>query len=148
LDKAATVDEAVGLLRQYNIYFSGGIECHFLIADASGKSLIVEYYDGGLQTVMTDEAYQIASNFIAYNEVNIGEGFDEFERYDAVKGAIDSNGGCLDKEQAVAILAEVGVFSESRDKLQWSVVYNLTELDGVIFAHRNTDNLINFELKP
>ncbi|MEM5769830.1 MAG: linear amide C-N hydrolase, partial [Bacillota bacterium] len=31
LDKAATVDEALELLNQYNIYFSGGIDCHFLI---------------------------------------------------------------------------------------------------------------------
>ena len=29
LDKAATVEEAVDLLKQYNIYFSGGIECHY-----------------------------------------------------------------------------------------------------------------------
>ena len=88
LDKAATVDEAVELLSQYNIYFSGDVDCHYLIADAAGKSVIVEYWDGGLQIVETDEAFQIASNFIAYNGLDIGEGYDEFIRYNTVKQSI------------------------------------------------------------
>jgi hypothetical protein len=145
LDKAANIDEAVALLRQYNIYFSGGIDCHFLIADASGKSVLVEYYDGGLQTVTTDENYQIASNFIAYNGVNIGEGFSEFERYDTVKAAIE-NKGFLTEEQTIALLAETGVCDGNTDKLQWSVIYNLTTGNGTIFAHRNIDNMVDFHL--
>jgi len=148
LDKAATVDEAVDLLRQYNIYFSGEIDCHFLIADASGDSVLVEYYDDDLQVVTTSENYQIASNFIAYNDLNIGEGFDEFERYDKVKTAIVSNNGTLSEEQSIALLAEIGVIADDEDRLQWSVVYNLSSLSGVIFANRNTDNLIEFELRP
>jgi hypothetical protein len=145
LDKAANIDEAVALLRQYNIYFSGGIDCHFLIADASGKSVLVEYYDGQLQTTTTEENYQIASNFIAYNGVNIGEGFDEFERYDKVKAAIEINDS-LSEAQAKKLLAEVGVRDGNTDKLQWSVLYNLTTGNGAIFAHRNADNKVNFHL--
>ena len=38
------------------------------------KHWLYYYNRGGLQTVTTDEAYQIASNFIAYNGLNIGEG--------------------------------------------------------------------------
>ena len=84
LDNAATVEEAVELLRNNNIYFSRDIECHYLIADASGHSVIVEFYDSELQVVEPENDYQIASNFIAYNGLNIGEGFTEFERYDVV----------------------------------------------------------------
>ena len=147
LDKASNVDEAVKLLKQYNIYFSGDVDCHFLIADASGKSVLVEYCDGALQTVTSDEEYQIASNFIAYNGLNIGEGFTEFDRYDTVKAAIEDNGGTLSEEQAIALLAKVGVVSEGVDKLQWSVIYNLTTGEGKIFAHRNTNNIIEFNLQ-
>ena len=145
LDKAATVDEAVALLKQYNIYFSGGINCHFLIADSSGKSVLVEYYGNELQVVTTDKPYQIATNFIAYNGLNIGEGFDEFERYEKVKTAIAVN-GFLTEEQTIALLAEVGVMNGDEDKLQWTVIYNLSKLDGVIFAHRNTEKLNYFRL--
>lgn len=146
LDKAATVDEAVELLRQYNIYFSGDVDCHFLIADKSGKSVLVEYYDGKLQTVTTDKDYQIATNFIAYDGLNIGEGYTEFDRYDAVEKAITDNGGKLTEQQAVKLLTEVGCYDEGEDILQWSVVYNLSELDGTIFAHRNDENSFKFSL--
>ncbi len=146
LDRAATVEEAVELLKNYNIYFSGDITCHYLIADASGKSVIVEFWDGALQTVTTEDPYQIASNFIAYQGLNFGEGYTEFERYDAVKEAIQANNGALSAEQAVTLLKQVGIRDGQEDKLQWSVVYNLSTLEGTMFAHRNTDNLIGFSI--
>lgn len=148
LDKAASVDEAVELLKQYNIYFSADVTCHYLIADSSGASVIVEYYDGALRTVKTDENYQIASNFIAYNGLNIGEGGTEFDRYETAQKTIRANNGCLDKEKAIYLLTDIGVINDKHeDKLQWSVVYDLTKGDGTIFAHRNLDNQVNFKLE-
>ena len=146
LDRAATIEEAVGLLKQYNIYFSGGIECHYLIAHASGHSVILEYIDRELQIVETEADYQIASNFIAYEGRNIGEGFTEFERYNQVQNAIEANAGALETAQAVQLLADVGVFDGDTDKLQWSVLYNLTTGDGEIFANRKTDHRTKFHL--
>ncbi len=146
LDKAATVEEAIELLKQYNIYFSGGIECHYLIADASGHSVIVEYVNQELCVVESETEYQIASNFIAYNGLNIGEGFTEFERYDRVQNAIEENKGILEVSGAIQLLADVGVFDGDIDKLQWSVLYNLTTGKGGIFANRKTNNIIEFNL--
>lgn len=146
LDKAATVEEAIELLKQYNIYFSGGIECHYLIADASGHSVIVEYVNQELCVVESETEYQIASNFIAYNGLNIGEGFTEFERYDRVQNAIEENNGMLEVSGAIQLLADVGVFDGDIDKLQWSVLYNLTTGKGGIFANRKTSNIIEFSL--
>jgi len=145
LDKAATVDEAIALLQHYNIYFSDGIDCHFLIGDARGNSALVEYYDNGMQIVTTNQPYQIASNFIAYNGINIGDA-DDFQRYDTVKEALDHNGGRFSVTQAVDILAEVGIIDRNEDILQWSVVYNLSARNGVMFAHRKINNLIDFQL--
>lgn len=147
LDKAVNVDEAVELLKQYNIYFSGDIYCHYLIADATGRSVIVEYYDGELRVVETDTDYQIASNFIAYNGLNIGEGYTEFDRYNTVKAAIESNGNKLSEEQAISLLEQVGIREGDTDHLQWSVLYNLTTGEGEIFAHRNTSNKFQFSLQ-
>ena len=146
LDRASTVEEAVALLEQYNIYFSGDIECHYFIADASGHSVIVEYFDQNLQVVEAAAEYQIASNFIAYNGLNIGEGYTEFERYGKVQNVIEANGYTLDESKAIRLLADIGVLDGDTDKLQWSVLYNLTTGNGEIFAHRNTDNIIGFHL--
>jgi len=148
LDKAANINEAITLLKRYNIYFSEEVGCHYLIADASGKSVLVEFWDGKLQTVTNNNNYQIASNFVAYNNLNIGEGYDEFERYDQVKQAIERNNGTLTNSHAVETLTKIGVYGDNgEDKLQWSVLYNLTDLSGVIFAHRKSDNQIYFQLR-
>ncbi len=146
LDYAATVDEAVELLRNYNIYFSADVNCHYLIADATGKSVIVEYWDGTLQTVEPESDYQVASNFVAYNGLNIGEGFTEFDRYNEVVQCIESNDGKLNEQQAIDLLREIGIYDGDTDKLQWSVVYNLTTLEGKVFAHRHTENIQSFML--
>lgn len=61
LDNASNVDEAIELLRKYNIYFSGDVYCHYLIADSTGKSVIIEYYDNEIQVIETDKEYQVAS---------------------------------------------------------------------------------------
>jgi len=147
LDKAESVDEAIELLKQYNIYFSGNVVCHFLIADATGKSVIIEYYDGGLQVVESDKDYQIASNFIAYNEVNIGEGFTEFERYDVVEKVLAENNNMVSMDVCEGLLNEIGVEYEGVDKLQWSVGYNLTKKSGRIWPHRNSVDAWNFEIE-
>jgi hypothetical protein len=134
------------MMKQYNIYFSAGVCCHFLIADASGSSVLVEYWDGELQAVTTMEDFHVASNFIAYNGLNIGEGFNEMERYETVKNRIKENGGYLLQQQAINLLTEVGIYYNGMDKLQWTVIYNLTTLEGIIFAHRNINNIHTFSL--
>lgn len=146
LDKAASVDEAVELLRNYNIYFSGDVTCHFLIADATGKSVIVEYYDNGLQVVESDTDYQIASNFIAYHGLNIGEGYTEFDRYDAVEKALQNN-NTVTLEDCEKLLNTIGIYDGETDKLQWSVVYNLTDKTGRIWPYRDTGEAWYFTIK-
>lgn len=145
LDRAATVDQAVELLDHFNIYFSGGISCHYLISDASGKSVIVEYCDGEMRETEGSGNYQIASNFIAYN--NLGEGGSEFIRYDAVEKKLGPAGGVISEYDAMGLLQSVGVIWEGEDKLQWSVVYNQTDLTGEICAHRNMGGIYSFSLK-
>jgi len=153
LDKAATTDEAIALLRQHNIYFAQDIYCQFLIADASGKSAIINYWENDLKVTTVDTPYQIAANFIPYNGLNIPMGKEssaaaftgfEFERYNTAKAAIEAGGGVLSEEQAVDVLAQVGC---QNGGLQWSVIYNLTTLEGIIFAGKNKGNLISFNLQ-
>lgn len=142
LDKAATTEEAIELMGQYNMYFSGDVECHYLVADRSGASAIVEYFQGEVCVTKSDKTYQIASNFITYDGVNIGEGYNEFERYDAVEATILENNEALSEAEAMELLAEIGIVDEGVDKLQWSVIYNLTTGEVSWFAHRNTNNVI------
>ncbi|MGI5850307.1 MAG: hypothetical protein ACOX8Q_09665 [Christensenellales bacterium] len=51
-----------------------------------------------LQAIITHDEYQIASNFIAFNDLSIGEGYTKFERYETVKQRIGNNNRILTEE--------------------------------------------------
>lgn len=144
LDKAATTQEAVDLLKRYNFYFSAGIECHYLISDASGDSVLVEFMEGQVQVIRTQKPYQIASNFIQYKGLNIGEGYTEFERYDAVEKAFMDQGERLSEAQSMSLLSQIKI----PDRTQWSAVYNLTEKTVDICIGMDYDKVHTFTLKP
>ena len=145
LDKAASVAEAINLLGQHNIFFEVGAFVQYHIADASGRSVIVGFASGEIKITEVTEPYQVCANFAAYNP-EIRAGVCEFERHDKAKAKLEANNGILTDAQAIDLMAEIGAFNEGQFDLQWSVMYNLTTLEGVIFANRNKDNLISFRL--
>jgi len=53
LDRAANIDEAIELLKQYDMNSSIGAAHHFAIADKSGKSVVVEYVNGEMLVTET-----------------------------------------------------------------------------------------------
>ncbi|MFI6290884.1 carcinine hydrolase/isopenicillin-N N-acyltransferase family protein [Nonomuraea sp. NPDC050790] len=55
LDRAATVPEAVELMRRYDLDFTGGPQLHYLIADRAGRSVVVEFAEGRMNVL--DERY-------------------------------------------------------------------------------------------
>ncbi|MFE0148461.1 linear amide C-N hydrolase [Nonomuraea sp. NPDC059007] len=55
LDRAATVPEAIELMRRYDLDFSGGPQLHYLIADRAGRSVVVEFAEGRMNVI--DERY-------------------------------------------------------------------------------------------
>ncbi|MEU8357186.1 linear amide C-N hydrolase [Nonomuraea sp. NPDC048882] len=55
LDRAATVPEAIELMRRYDLDFTGGPQLHYLIADREGRSAVVEYADGRMNVI--DDRY-------------------------------------------------------------------------------------------
>ena len=64
--------------------------------------------------------------------MNIGEGFNEFERYDAVEALLTRKNNVVDMKDCEDLLNEIGIVYEGTDKLQWSAVYNLTDGTGKI----------------
>jgi hypothetical protein len=133
LDKAANVDEAVELLKQYNYYFSGGVDCHYILADASGKSVIIEFLDNEVKVIEPDKDYQIASNFIMYNGLNDGDGFDRYQKVE--EHLIENNGIIADKE-AMRLLERAKI----PDSTQWSVVYNMASHEFIVCINEKYDN--------
>ena len=140
LDKAASVDEAVELMRQYNIFWYGSSTGHFLIADASGRSVVVEYHDETLNVLEVDTPYQIATNFNLYDDRKLGDGVG---RYDTIEQTITENDGTLTREQALSLLEEVVVSGRA----QWSSLYNLTTGEVSVFPNGRSKGVRDFSLE-
>ena len=145
LDKAATIDEAVAAVSRYNVYFSIGVYCHYFVADASGKSVIIEFCDG--KTHVTEE--NTASNFYACSGLTLGHTNEKpspRERYDMVKKALAKGNGVMSMTEAGSLLCDVGIYSKDESILQWSAVYNLSALTGMVFPGRDMSKTYRFDM--
>lgn len=79
LDQAGDVDEALNLLKQYDLHASMGMMNHFAIADAAGRSVAVEYIDNEMIVIDTPA---LTNFYLAEGEKN-GIGTQQsHERYD------------------------------------------------------------------
>jgi hypothetical protein len=140
LDNAATIDEAVELMREYNMHDSLGVNFHYQIADRSGKSVVVEYINNELVVVEQTEGknYHSATNFLLHSNalgtsIITGGNFPSSIRptfncwrYNTMQTALVANGGIFaDKQEAMDLLEAVN------NNTQWSVVYNLDKLTAM-----------------
>ena len=135
LDKAATVDEAIELMGQYNMRDSLGPNFHYQIADRSGKSVVVEYFNDELRVIEQnpDENFHLATNFYLSPEAmsipaqlarTVRPDYN-CPRYYKMKEVLSANGGVFANEQeAMDLLQAVHQTSST----WWSVVYNLEKL--------------------
>ena len=143
LDRAATVEEAVELLSQYDMHASAGSCYHFHIADAKGGSVIVEYIDDEMNIVQGDAA----TNFLLTpGEYDFGSGED---RYAVLRETLDANGGVFEsEEQAMELLKAVSqpVSEEKKSSTQWSCVYNQQDAGVEIAMNMDYEKVYTFGL--
>lgn len=153
LDKAATIDEAIALLKQYDMHSSGETGYHFQIADASGDTAIVEYINNEMHVLTKEEGYTAATNFVLYNDLNLGYGQD---RYEKIKEAQEATNGIMTEEEALDLLLNVpaqgvreveGSSEGIPSDTQWSSVYNLDDLTLQICTSRDRSRIYNYSLK-
>ncbi|MCL2050693.1 MAG: linear amide C-N hydrolase [Lachnospiraceae bacterium] len=123
LDYAATVDEAIALLEQYNMHSDMGIMHHLAISDATGRSIVVEYIDN----IMFVTDAPVVTNFFLTPGEWFGFGGElSKQRYDILYGAYTENEGILDEQGIKNILREVRSTNgfEPQWVTQWSAVYS------------------------
>lgn len=156
LDYADNVEEAVEIASSYDLHDSAKTSYHYMVADASGRSAVLEWVgetdetdtDGGRRELVVTyndadshigeaEAasdFQWVTNFIlqpgyyASNEQK--KGYDRYQRIG--EELVRTNGVVADEQAAMDILAIVGRRSWNNDDgngcTVHSAVYNLTDL--------------------
>lgn len=118
LNKAATVEEAVAYLEQYDIHASAGISHHLAVSDAAGTSVSIEFVNGEMVVVETN----CVTNFnLANGDVTAG-GESAQNRYESLCAVYEENEGMLTEEQVCDALAQVSQ-PEGQWTTQWSVIH-------------------------
>lgn len=155
LDYAGSVEEAVELVSAYDLHDSATSSYHYMVADATGRSAILEWVgdkdatdtDGSVRQLRVtyndqdplalDPDWQSVTNFVVvpgyYDNETDMKGLD---RYQHIQAQLDAAGGVLpDTASAMDILAQVGRRTWNNDDgngcTVHSVVYDLTDKTAV-----------------
>jgi hypothetical protein len=139
LDQAHDVDEALAILQSYNIEWGGGPPLHYLIADSSGRSVLVEFYAGEMVILPNETPWHLATNHL--RAIANETGPSGCWRYDRIYQRLTETGGQLTMQEAIDLLAEV-----SQGETQWSVVYGMSSGHVNVTMGRQYDSLHTFHL--
>ncbi|MBQ7907040.1 MAG: linear amide C-N hydrolase [Clostridia bacterium] len=151
LDYAGSVDEAVELVSQYDLHDSAGTSFHYMVADSTGKSAILEwvyesdltdndgskrvlkvYYNDSDSDIGQKEAenkFQYVTNFIVakdyYESDSDKKGFD---RYCEIATSINPDGenteGVITNEKGLEVLKTIG-------RRSWDAKNGKTDSNGI-----------------
>jgi hypothetical protein len=140
LDHAASVEEALTIMRGVNILWNGGPQLHYLIADASGTSALVEFVDGEMVVHYNTNPWHQATNFLLSNTNGSADGL--CHRYDVLSERLEEEQGKLSLGEAMELLADV-----SQSSTQWSVLYHLHTGQISLAMGRHYSEIHTFQLE-
>ena len=139
LDHARNVDEAVAIMQSYNIDFGGGPTIHYLIADTTGKSVLVEYYNEEMHILGNEEPWHVATNFLRSSMENPADG--GCWRYNKINAQLNETNGQIDAQAAIQLLADV-----AQNNTQWSIVYQMSSGTINVVMGQQYQNMHQFQL--
>ena len=141
LDTAKNVEEAIAILKNFNIDFQGGPPLHYFIADRSGKSAVVELVDLKISVLRNTRSWQVATNFIITG-LSPENARGSCWRYKKVWDTLENQASKLSPLNALALLRGV-----SQHNTIWSVVYDTSSLNFLVVMGRKYDRVHEFSLK-
>ena len=154
LDKAATAQEAVELLKGYDMIASNGRDYHFYITDASGDGVVVEYDCDREDRQLTVTSSRAVTNFFVMykdqvlpNQHNGVYGHGR-ERYDSIEAILDANAGAYTRDtawQALKAASQLPKEGDVTSNTQWSLVYDDTLLTAEMALRRDWEHLIQYD---
>ena len=142
LKNAATVDEALDLLRGIDMHSDIGAAHHYAISDASGKSVVVEYVDNRLVVV---DSPAVTNHYLCGEKLNVGL-IEGDRRYEFLCRQLDAAGGVMDKQQLSQAIASVSqpVQEDRFLGTAWTLVMDLANPAVTYYSRRHFDKPLHF----
>ncbi|MFO0905062.1 MAG: carcinine hydrolase/isopenicillin-N N-acyltransferase family protein [Pirellulales bacterium] len=144
LDEARTVDEALELAQSYQIHFVQHPE-HLMIADADGRSCVVEWVAGQLQATRSDRPWQVCTNHVVWSRTE-AQNDAACERYRIGSAAADEAAGpAADSRLAAKLQLDDVQRLVQRMSVEgwtmWTSVYDLKRRElRVLYRSRETSS--------
>jgi len=139
LDHARTVDQAIDIMKSYNIDFDGGPPIHYLMADVTGKSALVEYFNGEMQILYNEQPWHLTTNFLRSSVDDPKDG--NCWRYNKITAQLTETNGQIDAEDAIQLLADV-----AQNNTQWSIIYQMSSGQTSVAMGQGYKNIHQFQL--
>lgn len=137
LDKAANVDEAIELLKQYDMHSDIGRSHHLSISDSSGRSVVIEYING--EMIVTDTPV-VTNHYLSEGE-KFGLGNEEsHRRYNKLMKISNNTLSTQDMADAMESVSY-------EDETQWSIVYNMENLELDFYFQRQFEKPLEFSIE-
>lgn len=144
LTNAASVDEALELLRSIDMHSDIGAAHHYAMSDASGRSVVVEYVDN--QMVVT-ETQAVTNHYLCEQKRNVGLlPFDN--RYNVLCEQYNQATGVMTQQTLTEAIKSVS--QPSSDNFWgtiWTAVMDLSHPSVTYYSRRNFDKPFRFELE-
>lgn len=143
LNQAATVEEALELLSQYDLHASMNYMVHFAIADADGNSVAVEYIDN--EMVVTETS--VLTNFYLAEGEKQGIGTRQsHERFDILIETLTGKPAMTQAEVRDALDSVSKDNFGEFESTEWSIVFDQSALTATYYHRENYGNAYFFQI--
>lgn len=141
LDKAATTDEAMALLRQYDMHSDINFALHLAISDAKGHSVVAEWVNDSLFFAET----AVCTNHYVAESSKKGQSmyyYDSHYRYDLLQHLQDSL-PAMSADDILEALRQVAEPGQTR----WSIVYDRKHMTATYYQNADFSQPYVFNIR-
>lgn len=142
IDRAATVDEAIELLRNYDIHTGHGWTQHLFVGDASGDGAVIEWHKGQMKVVKSP----ICTNFRLSSKLAQDDPTGMCERFGILHDTLEKHPENT-PDDAMDMLEAVKQEYDNNIHTEWSIVYHLTDFSMDISVDMDFDNVYHLDIK-
>ncbi len=143
LNQAASVDEALELLRQYDLHASMGMMIHFALADTTGRAVAVEYINDEMVVTQTP----VVTNFYLAEGAKHGIGTQQsHERYDILTQALAEHPTMTMEDVRNAMDSVSKDHFNEFESTEWSAVFDLSAGTAHYYHRENYENRYTFSI--
>ncbi len=137
LDQTKNAEEAANLVEKYIPFLldKNSFAGHFLIADSSGRSVILEYVEDQWRKIYGDKSWQVLTNKPVYNvsDENLKE---KCWRYRSISETLENKKGNVDWRAGMKILQDV-----TQKGTTWSVIYSPPTKELYFSVYQNWEDI-------